>query len=123
LPQVHGLDELKARTWTRKLKEYFESLSPNGQLPLYFNSRDARGDVQAGRCLGPDQQPLLLVDGPQAAPTEHYTNYGTVMLVGAGIGLTPCAAVLRALTKYKWKKNFNPELIYFYWVRRIEWRV
>jgi hypothetical protein len=38
--------------------------------------------------------------------------------VGAGIGLTPCASVLRALTKYKWRKNFNPERVYFYWVRR-----
>src|SRR3546814_19396221 len=40
------------------------------------------------------------------------------MLIGAGIGLTPCASVLTALLKYRWKKNFNPEILHFYWVVR-----
>ena len=40
------------------------------------------------------------------------------MLVGAGIGLTPCASILSALTKYRWRKNFNPEIIHFYWIVR-----
>ncbi len=40
------------------------------------------------------------------------------MLIGAGIGLTPCASILCALTKYRWKKNYNPELVHFYWVVR-----
>eukprot|EP01038_Epipyxis_sp_PR26KG_P010834 gene10834-14544_t len=116
--KVHGLDEPKARTWTRKLKEYFELLSPGRKFPYYFSSRDARGEVTIGRLKGPDGQQLLRVDGPHAAPSEHYTSYGTVMLIGAGIGLTPCASVLAALTKYRWKKNFNPELLHFYWLVR-----
>lgn len=61
-----------------------------------------------GRHQGPNGQPILRVDGPHSAPAEHYCNYGTVMLVGAGIGLTPCASILASLTKYRWKKNFNP---------------
>lgn len=40
------------------------------------------------------------------------------MLVGAGIGLTPCSSILSALTKYRWKKNFNPEIVHLYWVVR-----
>jgi hypothetical protein len=40
------------------------------------------------------------------------------MIIGAGIGLTPCASILCALTKYRWKKNFNPELLHFYWIVR-----
>ncbi len=40
------------------------------------------------------------------------------MVVGAGIGLTPCASILCALTKYRWKKNFNPEILHFYWIVR-----
>lgn len=116
--KVHGLDEEKARTWTRKLKEYLEMISPGRGFPLYFHNRDKRGDIQIGRRFGPDSLPILRVDGPHSAPSEHYTNYGTVMLIGAGIGLTPCASILCALTKYKWKKNFNPELIHFYWIVR-----
>jgi ferredoxin-NADP reductase len=30
------------------------------------------------------------------------------MIVGAGIGVTPCCAILTALLKYRWRKNFNP---------------
>ena len=61
---------------------------------------------------------MIRVDGPHSAPAEHYVNYGTVMLIGAGIGLTPCASILSSLTKYRWKKNFNPEILHFYWIVR-----
>lgn len=116
--KVHGLQGDQARTWTRKLKEYFELLSPTKAFPFYYTQRDMRGEVQIGRLNGPDGQQILRVDGPHSAPSEHYTNYGTVMIIGAGIGLTPCASILCALTKYRWKKNYNPELLYFYWVVR-----
>ena len=116
--KVHGLDEPYARTWTRKLKEYFELLSPTGRFPYFFSQRDSRGDLRVGRMRGPDGQQIIKIDGPHSAPSEHYTNYGTVMLIGAGIGLTPCASILCALTKYRWKKNYNPELVHFYWVVR-----
>jgi NADPH oxidase len=59
---------------------------------------------------------LLRVDGPHSAPSEHYDKYETVMVVGAGIGLTPCASILRAVTKYKWKRGFYPELLHLYWI-------
>ena len=38
---------------------------------------------------GIDNNPILRVDGPHAAPTMHYDNYDDVMIIGAGIGLTP----------------------------------
>ncbi|KAJ1433380.1 hypothetical protein B484DRAFT_394488, partial [Ochromonadaceae sp. CCMP2298] len=116
--KVHGLEEPHARTWTRKLKEYFELMSPSSAFPFYFSQRDARGDVLVGRQLGPGGDQILRVDGPHSAPSEHYTNYNTVMLIGAGIGLTPCASILCALTKYRWKKGFGPEIVHFYWVVR-----
>ncbi|CAM9209942.1 unnamed protein product, partial [Ectocarpus fasciculatus] len=116
--KVHGLDDLVARSWTRKFKEYVELLNPASDFPYYFNSRDSRGDIQIGKLTGPDGQQLIRVDGPHSAPAEHYVNYNTVMLIGAGIGLTPCASILTALTKYRWKKNFCPEILHFYWVVR-----
>lgn len=117
--KVHGLDEPHARTWTRKLKEYLELLSPGKKFPFYFSRRDGRGDMVIGRQYGPDgKTPILRVDGPHSAPAEHYANYGTLMLIGAGIGLTPCVSILTALTKYRWRKNFNPEILHFYWVIR-----
>jgi len=124
--KVHGLDEPKAKSWTRKLKEYFELMNPGdtadgrsqGKFPFYFTRRDPRGDILLGRQYGPDGQQILRVDGPHSAPAEHYTNYGTIMLIGAGIGLTPCVSILCALTKYRWKKNFTPEIVHFYWIVR-----
>lgn len=120
--KVHGLEEPVARSWTRKLKEYFELLSPTGKkFPFYFMSRDTRGDIQIGRRFGPDGvTPILRIDGPHSAPAEHYSHYGTLMLVGAGIGLTPCVSILSALTKYRWRKNFTPELLHFYWIVRYQ---
>lgn len=95
MTQVHGLDEPKAKSWTRRLKEYFELMNPGdihndpesgallrGKFPFYFTRRDPRGDIMLGRQYGPDGKQILRVDGPHSAPAEHYTNYGTVMLIG-----------------------------------------
>ena len=35
--KVHGLDDPFAKTWTRKLKGYFQLLSPSGKFPFYFH--------------------------------------------------------------------------------------
>lgn len=99
--KVHGLEHPVARSWTRRLKEYFELMAPGKSFPFYFTHRDHRGDIVLGREKGPDgAMPIIRIDGPHAAPAEHYSSYGTVMLVGAGIGLTPCASILTALTRY-----------------------
>mmetsp|Transcript_28308 Transcript_28308/g.90574 ORF Transcript_28308/g.90574 Transcript_28308/m.90574 type:complete len:424 (-) Transcript_28308:265-1536(-) len=105
-------------SWTRKLKDYIELLHPGGSFPYYFTQRNERGDVEVGRLLGPDGQQVITVDGPHSAPSEHYNEYGTVMVVGAGIGLTPCSSILSALLKFRWKKNFRPEILHFYWILR-----
>jgi NAD(P)H-flavin reductase len=79
---------------------------------------DGDGRRQRGKYLGPDGQALICVDGPHAAPAQHYSVYSEVMLVGAGIGLTPAAAIIQAVLRHKWKKGFHPEVIRFYWVVR-----
>lgn len=134
--RVHGLDGPDAKTWTRRLKEYFELMAAVGgpsesaggkhlesgkapsKFPFFFTHREPRGDILMGRQVGPDGTQILRVDGPHSAPSEHYINYGTVMLIGAGIGLTPCASILSALARYRWKRNFNPEILHFYWMVR-----
>lgn len=120
--KVIGLDDPVAVSWTRKLKEYFELMNPSDgdapRFPFYFKKRDARGDIIIGRQFGPDGKAIIRVDGPYSAPAEHYVNFGTIMLIGAGIGLTPCVSILTALTKYRWKKNFTPEIVHFYWIVR-----
>ncbi|KAJ1969730.1 hypothetical protein IWQ62_000432 [Dispira parvispora] len=64
--------------------------------------------------------PRIRVDGPFGAPTEHVFDYEVSVLVGAGIGVTPFASVLKSL----WHRVTQPgklsqlHKVYFIWVCR-----
>ena len=113
-------------SWTYRFKEYLQQLEPrvdeNGDplFPIYFSRMDERGDHVVGKQYDPQQLPLIRVDGPHSAPAEHYHHYKTLMLVGAGIGMTPCSSILTSLIKYKWKKGHQTEILHFYWVIRYD---
>ncbi|XP_014055329.1 NADPH oxidase 1 [Salmo salar] len=66
------------------------------------------------------QGPKMGVDGPFGTASEDVFDYEVAMLVGAGIGVTPFASILKSIW-YKFKDS-NPELrtrkIYFYWLCR-----
>ena len=82
-----------------------------------FTSVDGHGEVVLGKQFGPDGTQLLRIDGPHSAPGEHFAHYKTAMVIGAGIGMTPCASVLTALLRYQWRRAVStPEILHFYWV-------
>ncbi|KAJ1989746.1 hypothetical protein H4R33_001949 [Dimargaris cristalligena] len=64
--------------------------------------------------------PRIMVDGPFGAPTEHVFDYEVSVLVGAGIGVTPFASVLKSL----WYRISQPgklsktNKVYFFWICR-----
>jgi len=72
----------------------------------------------------------VYVDGPFGAPTQGYKHYNTVVLVGAGIGVTPFASILRHLVHFfvhhKCHKcgdvnlphAFKLRKCYFHWITR-----
>ncbi|XP_073710466.1 NADPH oxidase 1 [Misgurnus anguillicaudatus] len=66
------------------------------------------------------QGPKISVDGPFGTASEDVFQYEVSMLVGAGIGITPFASILKSIW-YKFKDS-NPNLrtkrIYFYWLCR-----
>ncbi|XP_034545750.1 NADPH oxidase 1 [Notolabrus celidotus] len=66
------------------------------------------------------QGPKMGVDGPFGTASEDVFDYEVSMLVGAGIGVTPFASILKSIW-YKFKVS-NPKLrtrkIYFYWLCR-----
>jgi hypothetical protein len=80
--------------------------------------------TKKGKFVGPDSLPIIQVDGPHAAPSQHYQTYPHLLLVGSGIGLTPSAAILQSLVNHKWKKTVggskdcpNPcETVRFVWI-------
>ena len=116
--------------WTEQLMLYFGQLArgtpilKNGKVVSYeaydFKPQkyDKNGRLIQGMYTGPDGLPLIKIDGPHSAPAQHYSHYKAVMMIGAGIGLTPCASVLRAIMRHKWQYGFSPEILQFYWVVR-----
>ncbi|KAJ4001461.1 NADPH oxidase [Lentinula boryana] len=92
-----------------------------------FKSKDK---TQAGgKVIGTDTNPPLnvtlpriMVDGPFGSASEDFLDYEVVLLVGAGIGVTPFASILKSI----WYRmnNFNHEKptrlskVYFTWVIR-----
>jgi len=111
------------KSWTRNLMEYFSTMASNSNkkgdaFVVDFSHFNERGQREAGKYLGPDGKPLIAIDGPHAAPAQAYSGYNEVMLIGAGIGLTPTSSILKAICRYKWKKGFSPEVVYFYWIVR-----
>ena len=73
--------------------------------------------------LGQEAQlglPKVWVDGPYGTASEDVFNYEVAVLVGAGIGVTPFASILKSI----WYKVQNPantmrlQKVYFYWVCR-----
>uniref|UniRef100_A0A673M3W2 Cytochrome b-245 heavy chain-like n=1 Tax=Sinocyclocheilus rhinocerous TaxID=307959 RepID=A0A673M3W2_9TELE len=62
----------------------------------------------------------MAVDGPFGTASEDVFDYEVSMLVGAGIGVTPFASILKSIW-YKFKDS-DPKLrtkrIYFYWLCR-----
>ncbi|KAH9033367.1 NADPH oxidase [Lactarius pseudohatsudake] len=98
-----------------------------------FDKKSDRGEKgekdPGGKVVGTSTNPPLnrvlprvMVDGPFGSASEDFLNYETVLLVGAGIGVTPFASILKSI----WYRmnNFNSSRptrlskVYFTWVIR-----
>ena len=85
-------------------------LQPESKVPT-----DA--DPQLRRIL-----PRVYIDGPFGSASEDVFKFETVMLIGAGIGVTPFASILKSV----WYKMNYPvpgektrlRKVYFFWVCR-----
>jgi NADPH oxidase len=102
-------------TWTKGLNKLLNPGQKMGHI-LIDKSRNDQG------------QPLLRVDGPFGAPSEHVWDSRVAVLIGAGIGVTPYASILKSMF-YKLllaqaaPKEYHLELmrvqkVHFYWICR-----
>lgn len=58
------------------------------------------------------------VDGPYGAPSEDFYHYDRIIMIGAGIGVTPFISILKDI-KYKWDRKafgFDVKRAYFFWM-------
>lgn len=104
--------------WTERVKDYLVQFNPRQEFPLVLHRYDESGRRQVGKATGPDGLPILRVDGCFSAPSQHYCAYDAALVVGAGIGVTPLASILRGVLLYRWKRGHRPQHLHVAWVVR-----
>ncbi|KAJ1917966.1 hypothetical protein H4219_002907 [Mycoemilia scoparia] len=117
---------------TRKVSARPSEKTDSRVLHQDFNVHDVEnGAAGSGNMMPPCQMskplPAIFVDGPYGTPTERVFDYNIGVLVGAGIGATPFASVLKYL-HHCYENSYRPgklRKIYFIWVCRefksLEW--
>jgi len=91
-----------------------------GAITTLLNPNKKLGIVQQDLLEAPDGSNILGIDGPFGAASEEVFQFKTVMLVGAGIGVTPFASILKHIMHII-KNNLDKppfEKVYFYWICR-----
>ncbi|EGG13423.1 superoxide-generating NADPH oxidase flavocytochrome [Cavenderia fasciculata] len=93
-----------------------------GKLSTLLNPDKRLGVVQENLLNSPDGKPILRIDGPFGAASEEVFKYKTVMLIGAGIGVTPFASILKHI-KFQLSKAYSTtgntiEKVHFFWICR-----
>jgi len=58
------------------------------------------------------------LDGPYGAPSSHIFEAKNVVLIGAGIGVTPFASVLESLVMRAREGQAHPKRVHFFWLNR-----
>jgi len=91
-----------------------------------FDSKESKdAEKSGGRVIPPPVDrvmPRVMVDGPFGSASEDFLKFETVLLVGAGIGVTPFASILKSIW-YRMKNLNNSKptrlsKVYFVWVIR-----
>lgn len=66
-----------------------------------------------------DESPLeAQLDGPYGTPSADIFSSKNVVLVGAGIGVTPFASVLESIVLRSQQGSPGPEKVHFFWLNR-----
>ena len=79
-----------------------------------------RGDfVEIDTTLENRELPVIRIDGPYGAPAEEFSSCEVAVLIGAGIGVTPFASILKHIW-YRQKRGDVGSLkrVEFFWVCR-----
>jgi len=90
-----------------------------GDLFNFLNPEKKLGVVQENLLAAPDGSPIFKIDGPFGAASEEVFKFNTVVLCGAGIGVTPFASILKSI-RYKIEATGQTVIqkVYFYWISR-----
>jgi len=98
-------------------------------LGCEFDKKDEKSGGDGSKVVGTQANPSfnrilprVMVDGPFGSASEDFLNYETVLLVGAGIGVTPFASILKSIwyrmNNFGNAKPTRLSKVYFTWVIR-----
>lgn len=78
--------------------------------------------VEINKPSTPDGKTYLLrVDGPFGTCADEVWNFDYIMMVAAGIGVTPYASLLKHIGhRYRNDKELRIKKVHFYWINREE---
>ena len=97
--------------WTTKAHEYLKSIEGEMKSSNETNSNDIEEQFKENS-LWPVK---VRVEGPIGASSQGFEHFPVVVLVGAGIGITPMVSVLKMLIK---SKGGRTKRAFFYWTTR-----
>jgi hypothetical protein len=90
---------------------------PHDFLPVHVDGPYVRTPTLACRRAAPDL--VCRVSWcQQGAPSEDFYHYDRIIMIGAGIGVTPFISILKDI-KYKWDRKafgFDVKRAYFFWM-------
>ncbi|MBE9200763.1 MULTISPECIES: EF-hand domain-containing protein [unclassified Nodularia (in: cyanobacteria)] len=113
-PDVLSLHIRAAGSWTGKLYQLFRE-----QREEWIRSNNSQTEPGV---------PVYL-DGPYGTPSTHIFESKYAVLIGAGIGVTPFASILKSILyrNQHHSSNINLEKVHFFWLNReqkaFEWFV
>eukprot|EP01101_Sappina_pedata_P005913 TRINITY_DN2819_c0_g1_i1.p1 TRINITY_DN2819_c0_g1~~TRINITY_DN2819_c0_g1_i1.p1 ORF type:complete len:604 (+),score=186.99 TRINITY_DN2819_c0_g1_i1:236-1813(+) len=88
-------------------------------LKALLAPNETEGFVSVNKSRSESGKQLVRLDGPFGAASEEVFHFKTAVLIGAGIGVTPFASILKSmLLKLKSHTNLNLTKVYFYWICR-----
>ena len=92
--------------WTGDLWNY---LNPKGELGIIAE------DIQTAD----DGSSIFKIDGPFGAASQDIFDFQTVMAIGAGVGVTPFASILKHIQyNIETKDDTRIKKVYFFWINR-----
>ncbi|WP_016949510.1 EF-hand domain-containing protein [Anabaena sp. PCC 7108] len=113
-PDVLSLHIRAAGSWTGKLYQLF---------------REQREEWIRSDSSQPEQGVPVYLDGPYGTPSTHIFESKYAVLIGAGIGVTPFASILKSILYRNQhnSSNINLKKVHFFWLNReqkaFEWFV
>ncbi|KAG6839592.1 hypothetical protein C0991_001108, partial [Blastosporella zonata] len=125
----HAPEEDYISVHIRVVGDFTKALAKSVGCDFETKERGKSDDTAGGKVVGTVTNPPInctlprvMVDGPFGSASEDFLNYETILLVGAGIGVTPFASILKSI----WYRmnNFNNSKptrlskVYFTWVIR-----